>query len=790
MPLLCVALGGGTARWSQGVALLLLGLLLLVRPPQASLGWKFNLILAGLAALTLTAFLPAGWFSRPSWRAALVDDFGAILPATLSPQPWLTAESALLFLAGLCWFYLLATVNWTLEERLRAGRIFGGGVVALAGLFLLVLKLRLNVPFWLTERHFGPFPNRNQTANFLAVGALPVLACAQLAWRAGRRGSAVAWTAGWLVVALAAFTSFSRAGVFLLFLGTGVYLLIQANRLRQREAAAVANIRRQLDRWRGVALAISLVAILLSALLIFGGETLDRITPASATSTVTAVTTEFRLRIQGDALRMIAASPWCGLGLGNFASVFPIFRVNSALPARAIHPESDWLWLAAELGWPALALVLAGCALLPLGIWPWRREADRPLRTAAAVALVAFAVHSFVDVSAHRLGTCLCALFVLGLALRGERTGTPAFRLPARWPAPLFRVLGLVLVLAGGTWILQARGFALLPGEQRIESLETMGVYAAARRDYSAVESDMSAELALAPLRWNAYFTRGGARVYLGRDPDSAAADFRCARYLEPFIGNLPLDEALIWLAAGHSALAVNALVEACRREPLRAGEYTDRVYSVAPQDTVFQAQLSNIARQSPLLLLPYLNNLEPPQSGAFIAACVRADPNLAKLNPAQRTRFFLFWAQRGDAAALAALMPRHPQWQKLGWRWWADACAHGGAYEQACGIAARFATPPVVPNLAGAEKLSRAELEEQSDAQPGDVVLLLRLYNAIHQDGDASAALAVLRRAVALPDAPAYLHYLEARTAAEAGDWQVSWNAWQDYLHAWAVQE
>jgi O-antigen ligase/tetratricopeptide (TPR) repeat protein len=787
LPLLCVALGGGTERWSQGTVLVLLGLLLMVAPPRLSLGWKLNCVLAGLFALALTGFLPARWFGVPAWRISMVEDFGFQLPATLSPQPWLTAERCVLFLAGLCWFYLLATINWTAGERARAGQLFGAGVVALAGLFLLLLRLGIVVPIWPTERHFGPFPNRNQTADFLAIGALPVLACVQLAWRAGRRVAAAGWVVGWLVIALAAFTSFSRAGVILLFGGTACYVVVQALRAWKRQSGANAGAGRGLDRWRNGALGVSLVAILLSAFLLFGGETLDRFTPKTATATVQAVTTEFRLRIQADALQMIRASPWCGVGLGNFGAVFPLFRVRSALPARAIHPESDWLWMVAELGWPALGLVLAGLALLVPGIWPWRRAPDRPLRTAAALALPMFALHSFVDVSAHRLGTCFCAVFVLGLALRGEGPEMPIFRVPARWPGPLFRVLGVLLAAAGGVWIQEARHVLLLPGEEGVDAMQGRAEFAAANRDYAGVERVLDQAVAWAPLDWTSYFTRGGARAYLAHY-DDAAADFQRARLLEPFFGELPADEARTWAVNGQAALAVNALVEACRREPGRAAEFMNRVDNVASHDSDFWQQMGRIARAEPALLLPFLEQLRPPQSGDFIAACLRTDPDLQRLPLAQQTRFFRAWAQFGDAAGLAVQMGKRPQWQAQGWRWWADACARGGAYEEACRIVTRFAVPPAVPSAGNVEPLPGAELAQQAEAAPGDAALALRLYRAQKQAGDLPAALTTLRRIRAVPGAPAYFLYLQALTAAEAGDWAASWNAWQDYLGATGV--
>jgi hypothetical protein len=826
LPLLCVLLGGGTARWSQGIILVLLGALIACSPPRTSLGWKINLVLAGLAALALTAYLPASWFSRPAWRAMVEDDFRIALPSTVTPQPWITAESGVLFLAGICWFYLMATLNWNAGERLRAGRLFAIGVVALSAVILVLFKLDVLLPIWPNERHFGPFPNRNQTADFLAVGALPVLACAQLAFRGGRIAAAIGWIVGWLVVALAAYSSFSRAGVILLVLGTVFCLGVQA-RNRSRDGAqpapgaaeangvappAARKVPRRrsrtpakpnplagmritenpIDRWRGVALGISLLAILLSFFMLFGGDTLQRMTPGS--SPVAAAgepVTDFRVRIQGDALRMMLDAPWCGLGLGNFESVFPVFRVSSAIPERAVHPESDWLWMAAELGWPSLLLIVSGIVLLVPGIWPWRRAGDHRLRMAAAIAVGMFAIHSVVDVSAHRLGTCMCAMFVLSLALRTEADGTVRFRLPARWTAPVFRLLAGALIAVGIAWIAEARGVVVLPGEQGIVQLQEGAVNVGNSRDYADVASDIGQALKWAPLSWNLYFTRGAARLYAGENMELAAADFRRARYLEPFLGSLPFDEARVWLSTGHSALAVHALVEACQREPGHAGEYVDGVYSVAPHNALFRSQLWEIALKIPLLTLPFLNELEPPDSGQFIAACVQANPDLDQLSAGQKTKFFRFWAQRGDSALLAETIARHPAWQRLGWRWWAEACARNGGLEQACGIASRFAPKPVLPSVADIQAAAGGlELSDYVAPIPGDTALALKEYVTDRKAGDLPHALTTARRITVSAAGPAYFHYLEADTAAELGDWTASWKAWQDYLAATNVQE
>src|SRR6185312_10426720 len=71
VPVIACFLGGATEKWSEGVIVALLGLILLVDPPEFSLGRKLNLILLSAVGCAATAFLPATWFSQPAWRLIL-----------------------------------------------------------------------------------------------------------------------------------------------------------------------------------------------------------------------------------------------------------------------------------------------------------------------------------------------------------------------------------------------------------------------------------------------------------------------------------------------------------------------------------------------------------------------------------------------------------------------------------------------------------------------------------------------------------------------------------------------
>ncbi|HEX8680497.1 MAG TPA: hypothetical protein VF683_11080, partial [Chthoniobacterales bacterium] len=82
--MLACFLGGATEKWAEGIVVALLGAFLLVNPPQVSLGRWFNAISLALVGCAAVAFLPARWTATPAWRAALVNDFGAQLPGTVS----------------------------------------------------------------------------------------------------------------------------------------------------------------------------------------------------------------------------------------------------------------------------------------------------------------------------------------------------------------------------------------------------------------------------------------------------------------------------------------------------------------------------------------------------------------------------------------------------------------------------------------------------------------------------------------------------------------------------------
>ncbi len=245
-------------------------------------------------------------------------------------------------------------------------------------------------------------------------------------------------------------------------------------------------------------------------------------------------TGDFRLRIQRDALDMVADSPWCGVGLGSFEPVFatlpPAFRRRVARrPPRERLALADRRTRLARLR----ARRRSARILLLRRAWPRAlRQATGRCARRRRIGAVACALHGFVDVSAHRVGTAWCGLFLFGLALPGPGQEKTDFRRPAPWGPWIFRSPGPA---PGGnrrrSGCSPTAGTFRLPGEQEVVRLTALSRTEAANGQWAASVATASRGLALDPVNWQLYFQRAVARLGAGEDRTLAVqADFRrCA---------------------------------------------------------------------------------------------------------------------------------------------------------------------------------------------------------------------------------------------------------------------
>ncbi len=759
LPVLACFLGGGTKKWAEGIVLAILGLFILIQPPRLSLGLAFNGVFAALLALALVAYLPAHWFLFPQWRTALAEDFGISLPTNVSPQPWMTASALVSLLGGMTWLYTVSTQEIELRAVRFQLRFFVTGVVSLAAMSILLHLMHAAFPFWINQRNFGPFPNRNQTADLFGITSILLLACGQDDLRRGRKRWLV-WLPALSILLAAILLNFSRAGLAILVAGSALWILVVA--LRQRSGARIA-------------LGFSFLLLLLSAILILGGQTLERFHLHGLGGT--GMSTDFRWKIFHDTFDLIRASPWCGVGLGNFDAVFAIFRDQSFADSRALHPESDWLWTWAELGWPAVVLIIGGAALIVRRVLPLQEGTNQRFRLAALVAALAFAVHGLVDVSGHRVGTVFAGLFLLGMSLH-----RPLNLKPSRAIAPTFRLIGIILLLSGVSWIVAVRGKMLVPGSVGVSNAKQLAPSANRARNFSEAITISTRGLLWAPLDWQLYFTRAlgelGAKQW-----QNALDDFRRARFLEPNAYEVPFAEGSAWLPL-RPMLAATAWREALRRAgPHRAEVYASMLTNAAMGSPEVARILEEIGFGQPDLALAYLSRTSGAAFDRGIGMLSARDPELNGLTEPEKLALFALWSERGNLDQLAQTVQTHSHWMPFAWFGMAKYRASKNDFRAAYELTQRFGDAVALPRSSGNETLE--DLQQRYVSSPDNYGTGYALYHEQIKRGRIDDALVTVRHFSERANSPAYFRFLEAQCWAMKENWERAWNAWLAYRNA-----
>jgi len=758
LPVLACFLAGATQKWEEGLVITVLAAYLLMRPPRFSLGAVTNLVLLALFILAAVGFLPDRWFFQPEWRAALVNDFGIQLSSTLTPQPWITLTYLVSFVAGLSWLYIVSTQDLELHEVRFQLRLFTSGVALLAAICIALYLARTTFAFWHNDQNFGPFPNRNQTGDLFGLTAIVVLACAQDDLRK-RRKRWIVWILALVLIGAAIILNFSRFGIVILVAGSAFWL----------GALAV----RQRSSWRlALGISLPLPLLLLAALLLFGGQTFERFHLRDFIAA--GASTNFGWRIFHDTFRLIRNSPWCGIGFGNFESIFAIFRDASLGDPRALHPESDWLWLWTELGWPAAVLTIVGIAMFVSRVFPLRVGTNQGYRLATLIAALLFAIHGIVDVSGHQVGTAFAAIFLLGLSLH-----RPLSLKRSQWIFILFRFVGLVLLAAGLSLVVAALSEKLLPGSVGVSSAKQLSAVANGEGNYSETIALTTRALRWAPIDWQLYLARAIGEVEL-RQTKNAVDDFRRARFLEPIAYEVPLAEGNAWLPY-RPMLAVTAWREALRRAgPLRPEVYASMLSDASLRSPEVGPFLEAIGLSEHDLALPYLDRLSDASFNRALAQLLKNDPNLQSFSETEKLALFAFWSERGDRDEISRAVEQRPEWLVYAWLGMAKYKASKNDFRAAYELTQRYGEPVALPRVA--TDLSLQDLEKRFAGAPNNYGIGYELYRAQMQNGRVDDALLTARHFSERANSPAYFHFLEAQCWSEKQNWERAWNAWQAF--------
>lgn len=164
---------------------------------------------------------------------------------------------------------------------------------------------------------------------------------------------------------------------------------------------------------------------------------------------------DYRLDVARDTVRLWAAHPVLGAGLGAYADAFPAFK-RAHGEVRTTHAENDALEFVAESGLAGLAIAAWLAVLAVRGLADRLRHGRDPFRKSIAVgaagAIAALAVHSLFDFNLRLPANALVFASLLGLAAAPRE---PARRIGGR---ALPAVAALVLLFLGGAAAWRAAG--------------------------------------------------------------------------------------------------------------------------------------------------------------------------------------------------------------------------------------------------------------------------------------------------------------------------------------------
>jgi hypothetical protein len=787
-----VFLGSGPVQGSLGLFLVAAGAALFLCPPQEKVAWRLWAASAGLILCASLAFLPAHWFPVPAWRKCLEALPAIPLPATITPVPWQTAFwLALLACSALIGLFLLA-------QPLRSSALLSLAVAATAicGLYA-ALSIYAKVTGWHYrfggDATFGFFPNRNHTATFLITGSILAIGILGSVLRE-RRWLAAGVAAASLTTCVTGLLVYSgsRGGVIFLLVGTLIW---------------IAGLGRA---HRDSRLLVSCVTLLLAASLFFllsGGEARTRIeamfTPRPSPQTARAnllqgailtvdkapadagdTPFDERVLIYKDTLSLIGAFPLTGTGLGAFRMVFPQYRNASRMEVPVVHPESDWLMLAAEAGIPAVACVLALVWLLAGRLPSLKGHPYWPVRWGFGVAAATAALHGLVDVPVHHVSLGWWVLVLAGLGLQPGRVKTPV---RSRAQQAVFAAGGIAMFVLGAQ-LIRAEWFGGAPLPPfAADWMEPQIARAYAQHDLEkACRIDRQAIFA-SPLAQGFYYQLGALQLPFADSDEEVNAAFRAQRLLEPGSPSVPLRQGEAWLhydAAQTVALWLDALRRQQRLD--RAGGPNSAADVGFVRDLLgFSAKWPDVQRgllagieDRPAFALTWLESARPELVGEQVDRLAGADVFMARLDADQRRRFLLVWYAAGDREELTQFIDGHPDWGKAAWpirlRQWVEAHDFERAVHEAAShykIALTLPLPRAEDGTGGVPA-----------PQPADPVAAFCAY---WSDGNTVAARRILDEAAAggTQRVPPEIWRLKAAVAVRDANWAAAWGDLEHFI-------
>ena len=751
-----VLLGGGTLPWAQAFVFFFVGCFLLYSPPQYSPGKWFDWSCIVFLIVILSAFLPRYWFGQdPLWLQEAVDSYGFSFVNTVSVQPRLSLEAWFFVLLGVSWVYGCLGDGWSYEQR--RGMLWGLAIVVsiLAVGIIIGNTLNLKYPFAQAAQNFTYFPNRNQTSNILCLGGLISFGLMMEAMRTRHK---LALLVSFLLTCISFVSlpySISRGGILLFFLGVLLW--------------GVLHVRYSLFK-NFLKFGIPFVILCFAFFLLLGSDVWRRFID------IFSGALPFRILVFRDALNLSSDNWFAGVGLANFADIFPYYREHSLLFGAIIHPESDWLWLLAETGVVGFLVCLSAVFCALFYAHPFKETQAQPYRIVALVAVLVFLAHSCFDVPAHRLGTFMFAGLLLALSF----PSTSIVRCII--PPNVFRGVGALFLIISffSSWSLFFQKPWVFAATRPLVQSQIKKALEA--QDSTQVDAAVALGFSFKPLEWEWYFQRGQAKLLYANNQGAAKEDFRKSRFLAPHDFKIALWEGKLWLPY-DSDYAFAVWRDALHRYNFDKADAFKNIYVYASSKPEYTQYLSNFSKLDPAYRFFYLQHLHGEAFTKELADDIRKDPLLAQYSVDQQRQLFSRWLDANDTETFLAYLEEYSKDIPHSWVWSARIYARQSEYEKAARLARMNLEEPKLPDFKEQKRRSFEEIKRSFLMSPTGMVrgtLLFKLQIEKEQWKDALRTAALLAE---LGPLPPYVLYWKGRIFYSQKSEEQAWNTWVSLL-------
>lgn len=673
-----VFLAGGPVQGALGVFFVGAGAAMVLLPPlrpPPPVYW----ILGGAAVLCAAlALLPATWFYSPGWRQGLACLPALTLSPTISVSPqetafWLSIFSAsvLIFLYGLGQPVRFPASLWLAVAAAGTCAVYAGLAVYAKSTGWKYLFFEEN---GFSSPGFGFLPNRNHAAAFLVTGCVLCPGIIATGWKTRQwmavtfGGAALALNAGALL-----FYSSSRGGIVFLFVGLVLWL------------AGLGRTHSSRPLWISV---LALTAMGMTIFFLSEGPARSRILqslgwqlPAPQTSAagaqpvrVTPKGGDFRIPVFLDTLGMIRDYPVTGIGLGNYASNYPFYAQRSLREEVAIHPESDWLLVATEVG-PAAFILLSGALILLVRTLFAQKTGSPgwPVRWGIAAAALTAILHGLVDVPLHRPGLGFWVLVLAGMGFGGVpdqamRRGDPLLQ-RVFFPAGVFLLL-MGTGLIGAQWFNGHPRPPFLAGAVQNRIVELSREQAIPKAQALARET-----VKTLPMARSIYFQLGLLDFSSGATIADVESSFAAERALDPGRPQIPYRQGEVWRRVDPVRTAELWDEAIARHEAIHlAGGRPDRPVWMIYRDMLWEAgkdrtllnALGEISRRDTMYRLLWLEN--PSTHRVFIERAAADNRFLEALNEEEKRKFLEILVAKCGRGTLAEFLKDRSGWESASW--------------------------------------------------------------------------------------------------------------------------